>query len=171
MSACAQDLVNFAKTLPALGNHKVQVGTGDKACRQNGSVSAISLLKVAAEHVCFACSGSVYRDPKNWLQCEKACKGGAFYANDGSGLLHRMVDGLRYHMLKKEILSIDACSFGGGAGLPLIEFTAYGKTAASMKCLKCKATLSKSYLNDGVNFDLHGTTSHTGASGHSLNFD
>ena len=75
------------------------------------------------------------------------------------------------HMLKKEILSIDACSFDGGAGLPLIEFTAYGKTAASMKCLKCKANISKGYLNDGVNFDLHGTTSHTGASSHSLNFD
>ena len=53
----------------------------------------------------------------------------------------------RYHMLKKEILSVDACGHGGGAGLPIIEFTAYGKTAASMKCIKCKAVIREQKLS------------------------
>ena len=88
--------------------------------------------------------------------------------NDGSGVVYRMVDGLRYHHLKMAILAIDTCT----QGLPLIEFTAYGKSAISMKCIKCKASLSRSFINDGVNFDLEGTPSNAyGAGHHGLTFD
>jgi len=161
-------LVNYAKTLPELPLHKVQVGTGAKVARQAGQTTALELLKIAAEHVCYACGGSVQRDAKNWLQCGRGCKGGAFYQNDGSGVVYRMVDGLRYHHLKMAILAIDTCT----QGLPLIEFTAYGKSAISMKCIKCKASLSRSFINDGVNFDLEGTPSNAyGAGHHGLTFD
>ena len=42
------------------------------------------------------------------------------------------------------------------SGASLLELsTAYGKAAASWKCIKCKATVGQKYINDGgVNFDL-----------------
>ena len=159
--------MDYAKTLPPLPDHRLQVGKGAKVARQTGLTTAVTLLKLAANHVCYACGSDVHRDANNWLQCDKGCKGGAFYLNDGSGLLHRMVDGLRYHNLKEELLKTDSCT----SGLPLLEFTAYGKSSASMQCIKCKASVSRKYVHDGVNFDLEGSASTASGRNHGLNFD
>ena len=81
-----------------------------------------------------------------------AAKGGAFFLNNAGGQLLRMVDACRYHALKTDILAVDACT----SGRPIITFVQYGKKKASMKCVKCHATVNHHYIIDGVNFDLTG---------------
>ena len=82
--------------------HRIQVGSKANIARQEGPQTALDVVKLAAQHICYACGGPNHQEgPQNYIYCNIGCQGGAFFL---------MVDACRYHALKTDILAIDACT-------------------------------------------------------------
>ena len=151
------------------------VGKGKQELKQAGLTKAKEILQLAQHRICFICSGDVAKkDGQHYVVCARGCKGGAYYNNDPEiALVDRLVDGLRFHFMKQELLGgIDECI---GSTIPCLVYQNWGKSKATLYCTKCNATINKMFVQEhtSIYLDWMGTNSYpsTYRESNDLDFD